>query len=123
MRNFYLCFIAMFLFSCSTRKDFTKIKESSVFVKTNVLGLNKIELLTAYGNPVSKDLFKEGGNLIENLYYLEKINDIIITTKIKLKNDLVVEQLTYKLEYSGEKRIKELEYEVQRNRRATLNSN
>lgn len=111
-----LIFISMlFLLSCNTRKEISIIKKSSVFANSNELGKDKASFISRYGNPINKDLVEDGADLIENLYYVEIIDAIIVTTKIKFVNDRVVEQTNYKMEYSSDKRLKALEDEVESN--------
>ena len=104
----------LFLISCSTQKQYTMIKNSSVFAEVNELGTSKEAFVSKYGKAINRDFYKEGTNTIENLYYVEKINGVIVTTKIKFINEKVVEQSNYKMEYSAENKIKELEDDIRR---------
>ncbi len=116
MKIFYaILFLALFT-SCSTLKKSGRIKQSSVFANVNEIGTEKTEFLRKYGQPLNKDVLQENGENIENLYYVEVIDRLIVTTKFRFENGKMTAQSNQKIEYSDSKRLKELQDEVQRTR-------
>lgn len=112
--------LSLFLFfSCSTQKEFPIKRNSSVFANANELGTNKASFISKYGEPVNKDLKKERNDIIESLYYLEDIQGVVVTTKIKFVNDNLVEQSNYKMD-TLDKAMKELMEKVESNGRRIL---
>lgn len=115
MRFSILALSIFFLISCSTQKKVVfKEKSSSVFANANELGSNKASFISKYGEPINKDLKKEGNDIVESLYYLEDIKGVMVTTKIKFVNDNLVEQSNYKMD-ALEKTMKELKEQVETN--------
>lgn len=115
MRVSILALSIFFLVSCSTQKKVAlNEKRSSVFANANELGSNKASFILKYGEPINKDLKKEGNDIVESLYYLEDIQGVMVTTKIKFVNDNLVEQSNYKMD-ALEKTIKELKEQVETN--------
>lgn len=116
MRFIILILSAIVLISCSTRKEYYKFQDSSVFVKANELGSNKAAFISKYGQPINKDLKKEGNDIIESLYYLEDIKGVMVTTKMKFVNDKLVEQSNYKID-TVDKKLEELRTQLETNGR------
>lgn len=116
MKIIFALITGFFLFSCSAKKESTLVKHSSIFANVNELGLTRPAFIQKYGNPISKDLGKEGTKLVERLYYLEIIDRVIITTKFTFENDQLVEQSSAKMEYAEDKRLKELQDEIEKTR-------
>lgn len=111
MKPLLTIFSLLFLLSCAANKEYFKVQESSVFVSANELETSKATFISKYGEPLNKDLRKEGEDIIESLYYIENVKGIIITTKIKFVNDKLVEQSNYNMDTS-DKRFKELEEQL-----------
>lgn len=116
MKINYLFVLFIFLMSCSVAKKNIRITQNSIFANINELGTSKVEFTKKFGTPLSKDLAEVDGKKIECLYYVEVIDKLIVTTKFRFENDRLTEQSNQKMEYTDDKRLKELQDEVQRTR-------
>lgn len=94
LRIILLVFVTILTGSClSTHKV---IRVSSIFSQLDPgeLGTSKEDFLMKYGDPVNKDITKVDNTLIESLYYLETIDDIVLITQFTFSNNSLIEQST-----------------------------
>jgi len=69
----------------------------SKFAKIDVLGINKYDFLSEYGDPESKDLEEIEGVLKEDLYYMENIRGMFVLTKVSFLNSKLTSIKTNKI--------------------------
>jgi len=69
----------------------------SKFAKIDVLGINKYDFLSEYGDPESKDLEEVEGVLKEDLYYMENIRGMFVLTKVSFLNSKLTSIKTNKI--------------------------
>lgn len=118
MKPFLIAISFLFLLSCSAKKEYFKVQKSSVFANVNELGVNKASFISKYGEPINKDLKKEGNDIVESLYYLEDIQGVMVTTKMKFVNDNLVEQSNYKMDVTdnrmdvSDKKVRDLQRQM-----------
>lgn len=94
VRIFLLAFVTILTGSCvSTHKV---IRVSSIFsqVDPDELGASKKDFIMNYGDPVNKDISKLDNTLIESLYYIEIIDDIVLITQFTFSNNSLIDQST-----------------------------
>ena len=86
-RLLFLIVIVSLLQSCGVRTLETSVSERlSKFAKIDVLGIDKYDFLSEYGDPESKDLEEIEGVLKEDLYYMENIRGMFVLTKVSFLN-------------------------------------
>lgn len=89
-------FALVTILTCSCASKHKVIRVSSIFsqVALGELETSKDDFIVKYGEPVSKDIVKLDNTLIESLYYVEIIDDIVLTTKFTFLNNSLIEQST-----------------------------
>lgn len=109
-------FALITLLTCSCVTTHKVIRISSIFsqVDPNELGSSKEDFIMKYGDPVNKDIIKLDNTLIENLYYVEIIDDIVITTQFIFSNNSLIEQST--TINNNSRAMEKLKDQVKRNR-------
>lgn len=97
-RLLFLIVIVSLLQSCGVRTLETSVSERlSKFAKIDVLGINKYDFLSEYGDPESKDLEEIEGVLKEDLYYMENIRGMFVLTKVSFLNSKLTSIKTNKI--------------------------
>jgi hypothetical protein len=69
----------------------------SKFAKIDVLGIDKYDFLSEYGDPESKDLEEIEGGVKEDLYYMENIRGMFVLTKVSFLNSKLTSIKTNKI--------------------------
>lgn len=95
-----------------TQKQPIDISESSKFSKINLLDWTKDDVFSKYGNPINTGIQKEGTVTIEDLYYAEVIQGIVIVTKIIVKEGVVVKKEVSQISPTNEERLKRIEKQL-----------
>jgi hypothetical protein len=86
-RLLFLILIVSLFQSCGVRTLEKSVSERlSKFAKIDVLGIDKYDFLSEYGDPESKDLEEIEGVLKEDLYYMENIRGMFVLTKVSFLN-------------------------------------
>lgn|GEM_PF-3462507 len=97
-RLLFLILIVSLFQSCGVRTLETSVSERlSKFAKIDVLGINKYDFLSEYGDPESKDLEEVEGVLKEDLYYMENIRGMFVLTKVSFLNSKLTSIKTNKI--------------------------
>ncbi|VTQ00729.1 hypothetical protein [Sphingobacterium daejeonense] len=97
-RLLFLILIVSLFQSCGVRTLETSVSERlSKFAKIDVLGINKYDFLSEYGDPESKDLEEIEGVLKEDLYYMENIRGMFVLTKVSFLNSKLTSIKTNKI--------------------------
>ncbi|GEM_PF-1977925 len=115
--NVILLSISLLAIACGSRKVPPLVV--SKFSDVNTLGLTKEKFMSVYGRPITKDIKTTGENLVEELYFKEIIDGIIITTRFKFVNDTLVEQTNHHIDFQT-REIKRLERQIKANRRRAI---
>lgn len=97
-RLLFLIVIVSLFQSCGVRTLETSVSERlSKFAKIDVLGIDKYDFLSEYGDPESKDLEEIEGVLKEDLYYMENIRGMFVLTKVSFLNSKLTSIKTNKI--------------------------
>jgi len=97
-RLLFLILIVSLFQSCGVRTLETSVSERlSKFAKIDVLGIDKHDFLSEYGDPESKDLEEIEGVLKEDLYYMENIRGMFVLTKVSFLNSKLTSIKTNKI--------------------------
>ncbi|WP_099370398.1 hypothetical protein [Sphingobacterium sp. 1.A.5] len=97
-RLLFLILIVSLFQSCGVRTLETSVSERlSKFAKIDVLGIDKYDFLSEYGDPESKDLEEIEGVLKEDLYYMENIRGMFVLTKVSFLNSKLTSIKTNKI--------------------------
>ncbi len=109
-------FALITLLTCSCVPTHKVIRVSSIFsqVDPNELGTSKEDFIMKYGDPVNKDIIKLDNTLIESLYYVEIIDDIVFTTQFTFSNNSLIKQST--IINNNSRTIEKLKDQIKRNR-------
>lgn len=104
----------LFVFlSCSSQQGL--LKGSSIFSSKIELGISKQKFILEFGSPLTKDLELRGDSLLERLYYVEFIDNVIVTTSFTFLNDQLIKQSISDINYTS-KKIEDLKSQIKRNR-------
>ncbi|MFD1167422.1 hypothetical protein ACFQ2C_17625 [Sphingobacterium daejeonense] len=97
-RLLFLILIVSLFQSCGVRTLETSVSERlSKFAKIDVLGIDKYDFLSEYGDPESKDLEEIEGGIKEDLYYMENIRGMFVLTKVSFLNSKLTSIKTNKI--------------------------
>lgn len=99
-RLLFLILIVSLFQSCAVqpRTLETSVSERlSKFAKIDVLGIDKYDFLSEYGDPESKDLEEIEGGIKEDLYYMENIRGMFVLTKVSFLNSKLTSIKTNKI--------------------------
>jgi len=109
-------FALITLLACSCVSTHKVIRVSSIFsqIAPEELGISKEDFIMKYGDPVNKDMAKLDNTLIESLYYVEIIDDIVLITQFTFSNNSLIKQSTSINDNS--RTMEKLKAQIKRNR-------